>query len=336
MILSVYVVLLLVAYDAVVVPFTHFQSLETKNHLRASYSTYFWSTAAFVLVCILVCALNSTKVPNQHRVCDISFSGEPADSLGGPHILVISNHVSLLDYLILGTIANSNGKLCYFMTPYGRAFAIPSPSQMLHKWLPNMVTSLDKEPPKARSFKKRFSFSSPSNYAAETLLQPALESPVPSWIVMFPEEESYSKERSREFAMHMYKQGFSSPLYHVLYPRFARFNQTVAVVRKAKTKFDTKSKARTLVDMTLQYDASVLSAFSLPESPRMSLAAIYDVIKRTYAFFVGDYSKISIHIHLRNVRLARVPTAAKRSSKWLERTWIEKDRLLGSKLTSVN
>lgn len=137
---------------------------------------------------------------------------------------------------------------------------------------------------------------------ADLLFRRVLRSDTPEWVILFPEVNirtptvTYLQQaQSRRYYLPEFK--------NILYPRFSGFHSAVeSLCKSPETKFDT------LYDVTVRYD---------PAPPNLM------------QFFAAS-RPIVVHVHVNAKLLSRVPYKRSKIEKWLESTWMEKDKLLDS------
>lgn len=132
---------------------------------------------------------------------------------------------------------------------------------------------------------------------AEDVFKRVNLSQAPEWVVLFPEVNIITPTTT-------YLQNLQSDRYYlprfsdVLYPRYlGLYNATTALSLESSLKFVR------LYDVTINYDypITLLSVFSS-----------------------GDPIEVSIHVKEKTV--ARIPQKRTKMEKWLEKTWIEKEK----------
>lgn len=124
----------------------------------------------------------------------------------------------------------------------------------------------------------------------------------PAWVVVFPEVNIWTPSAAhlQQAQAHQY---FLPFLEHVLYPRFAA--PFTAVSQLAPSRHS--SSFESLYHITISYSAptKLLSVFS-------------------------STVPIEVHVHVRTEPLAKVPRKRHKFDKWLECTWVQKDTELNT------
>lgn len=141
-----------------------------------------------------------------------------------------------------------------------------------------------------------------------SLLEPVFEeiqrSKFPEWIVVFPEVNIWTKDDA-DLQKQQCEKFYLPQLQNVLYPRFSGFYNVITAL-SSKNNF----KFSKLYDTTIVYQYDNQGA-----SP--SLVEIF-----------ASEIPITITVHIKSKILSRVPIKRSKVERYLEHSWVEKDRLL--------
>lgn len=160
-----------------------------------------------------------------------------------------------------------------------------------------------------------------------------LRSKVPEWIVMFPEVNIWTDEDSS--LQKIQSEKFYLPtLQNILYPRFSAFYNVVSTLNTKEY-----SKFTQLYDVTVLYESKTTEVGKLANKPptsanievspsQKSVNRELNLVSPSLLEIFSSRTPITIHIHVKSKRLLRVPTKRSKLEKWLENTWVEKDKFL--------
>lgn len=219
---------------------------------------------------------------------DIQVTG---DSMKPESALIISNHQSLADHVIVAWLARSLRKhhliKKFNLVPQVNFFTwfnlwrLPS-----IKTLYNIVKSDENWELLALHCERLFNRVIKTSTSAE-------------WVVVFPEVNVWTA-----LAAHLQQiqaqQYFLPYLDQVLYPRYSSLFNTVTQLNTTK---QTKFVRAYNISITYSSPPTLLSFFSSPE-------------------------KLSVLVHVKEEQIAKIPKKKPKFDKWLEMEWIEKDYLL--------
>lgn len=127
----------------------------------------------------------------------------------------------------------------------------------------------------------------------------------PEWVVVFPEVNIWTSRTAYLQSIQAQKY-FLPALSRVLYPRFSSFANTMALLRG-------EIGPKRALKFTLLYD--VLIVHSKPV---------------TLLEFFSCKEPHTVTIHVKQRSLEKVPLKRQKMDKWLERTWVDKNKLVGS------
>lgn len=126
----------------------------------------------------------------------------------------------------------------------------------------------------------------------------------PEWVILFPEVNIFTPAGS--YLQRAQSERYFLPyLDHTLYPRFSGLYNTMQMVRKS-------IKFSTIYDLTIMYDKeppTLLQLFACPGS-------------------------ITISIHVKATSIARIPERRSKLERWLEKAWVDKEKLLAARSKS--
>lgn len=130
-----------------------------------------------------------------------------------------------------------------------------------------------------------------------------LVSESPEWVVLFPEVNILSPTAS--YLQKVHSDHYYLPfLDHTLYPRFAGIFNTLQMLRHPP-----HVKFSNLYDLTVTYD----------DPPSL-------------LHFFGSPKPINATVHVRVFEIAKIPERRPKLEKWLEKTWVQKDKYIGTQL----
>lgn len=156
-----------------------------------------------------------------------------------------------------------------------------------------------------------------------------MKTKVPEWIVLFPEVNIWTEEDSCLQKVQSEK-FFLPKLQKVLYPRFSAFYNVISTLNKKK-----HSKFNKLYDVSILYDFGFENNQCLPSTisgPANTEAFVqsgipFDISPNLIEIF-SSATPITIYINVKSKTLQRIPTKRNKMEKWLEHTWVEKDKFL--------
>lgn len=168
-----------------------------------------------------------------------------------------------------------------------------------------------------------------------------LKSKVPEWIVLFPEVNIWTEEDS-SLQKAQSEKFYLPTLQNILYPRFSAFYNVISTLNsKGHSKFNQ------LYDVSILYESQnresttpanrphtdEFNAVGSSESPQGNAVSL--ITPNLLEIFSSD-NPMTIHIHVKSKRLLRVPTKRSKIEKWLENTWVEKDKFLDQWKTDLS
>jgi 1-acyl-sn-glycerol-3-phosphate acyltransferase len=168
-----------------------------------------------------------------------------------------------------------------------------------------------------------------------------LKSKVPEWIVLFPEVNIWTEEDS-SLQKAQGEKFYLPTLQNILYPRFSAFYNVISTLNsKEHSKFnqlydvsvlyESKSiESKTPTNKASKDESNAVSSSETPQDKGVNL-----VSPNLLEIFSSD-NPITIHIHVKSKRLLRVPTKRSKIEKWLENTWVEKDKFLDQWKTDLS
>ncbi|CUM47930.1 uncharacterized protein AC631_05126 [Debaryomyces fabryi] len=160
-----------------------------------------------------------------------------------------------------------------------------------------------------------------------------LKSKVPEWIVLFPEVNIWTEEDSS--LQKIQSEKFYLPtLQNILYPRFSAFYNVVSTLNSKEY-----SKFNQLYDVSVLYESKTTGTMTLtnkqPASESIAISPLQkslnsemNLVSPSLLDIFSSENPITVHIHVKSKRLLRVPTKRSKIEKWLENTWVEKDKFL--------
>ncbi|PVH20966.1 hypothetical protein CXQ85_004482 [Candidozyma haemuli] len=209
----------------------------------------------------------------------------------------MANHQSLADYIALAAVAHKfrkgeNGAIPWESVPQVNFFTWFTLARApTVKALFNM-TRCDENWELAQS-------------QSDRMFKRVRDSNAPEWVVLFPEVNIWTSETSYLQSIQAHKY-FLPEMRSVLYPRFSNFSNAIWSLRGEKV---TRKAARfsTLYDVSIVHNKPVtlLEYFSCKE-PHV------------------------VTIHVKKKSLDKIPLRKPKMEKWLEKTWVEKNKLVGS------
>lgn len=134
---------------------------------------------------------------------------------------------------------------------------------------------------------------------ADAVFKRVRDSDQPEWVVLFPEVNIFTPVTS-------YVQTLQSDRYYLprltelLYPRFSGLYNAVTSLDLA-----TDIKFTKLYDITIKYDS------------RVSLLGVF-----------SGRNSVQVHLHVKERSLSHFPQKRPKMEKWLEKAWIEKEKLM--------
>ncbi|KAH3669068.1 hypothetical protein OGAPHI_001664 [Ogataea philodendri] len=271
---------------------------------RYSYQNYF--AAGFWTLCIYVLELNDVE---------IEIVG---DQLEAENALFISNHASLVDYIIYPYLVLKSIRKPSELGSARKHEKNNEPEKLFAQDLSSIL--LPKVSfftwysiwtiPSLRVFKNVFQADENWELNNETLafvFKDLLESEAIEWLVTFPEVNIFTKKDAK------LQQGLSEKFYlpnlkNLLYPRYSSFANVVSGLHKTQ--------------FTRLYDTSIMYYRQAPGEP-VSFEA--PNLLEVFGLYSG---KITIKIHIHAKMMSRIPLKRNKLEKWLEGKWIKKDRLI--------
>lgn len=231
------------------------------------------------------------------------------DELEGESSLVISNHQSLVDYIVMTYLAK--------VSVQDKDFKYSSSDSLL--WTPrvNFFTwfSLWRMP----SLKILFNMMQcDENWELEDSLNNSTLSKVfqkksLEWVVLFPEINIFTP--SNKFLQTRHSEKYFLPVFdNLLYPRFSALYNAVQYMHSTGD-----FKLTKLYDITISYQ-------KIPRSKDQSMLQTDTPV--TLIDIFASRHKIVINIHVKTRMITRIPLKRKKLEKWLEKVWLEKDKLL--------
>lgn len=134
---------------------------------------------------------------------------------------------------------------------------------------------------------------------ADLIFRRVVRSDIPEWVILFPEVNIKTPTVSY-FQQAQSKRYYLPEFEHILYPRFSGLHNAVdSLCRTPESKFET------LYDVSLRYD---------PAPPNLMQ-------------FFASSGPIVVHVHVIAKPLSRVPLKRNKLEKWLEKAWMDKDRI---------
>lgn len=160
-----------------------------------------------------------------------------------------------------------------------------------------------------------------------------LKSKVPEWIVLFPEVNIWTEEDS-SLQKAQGEKFYLPALQNILYPRFSAFYNVISSLNSKE-----HSKFNQLYDISILYEWGSIESKTLTNKPPTDeLNSVYssgipkghdmNLISPSLLEIFSSDNPITIYIHVKSKRLLRVPTKRSKIEKWLENTWVEKDKFL--------
>ncbi|AOA64610.1 hypothetical protein PP7435_CHR4-0245 [Komagataella phaffii CBS 7435] len=309
-ILVFYVVIYHILSFTLIVPKLAFA--ETADRFRRRSAANFWRLANYML------KLNCVK---------IEITG---DELEVDSAVLLSNHRSIADYIVISALAQS-------LEDKGRP-EIDLVSVKFFSWfslwgLPNLnvfnnILSCD----------ENWELDTSTTY---NTFNPSVVSTKPEWISVFPEVNIWSAENN-ELLNELNEKYYLPKLQNVLYPRFSStFNVINGLYKSSFSK---------LYDITILYykkkaaDPQKIVKMSQTETAiQLESSGEPDEMVRTTLFdspsllqVLGEYpSSFVVRVHVKLKALPRIPLKRKKLEKWLEKEWVEKDKLLEQLQTTI-
>lgn len=220
------------------------------------------------------------------------------DSIGKESALLLCNHQSLADHLVVqhlaraasNSVENSNNS-----TPTVNFFSwfllwrVPTLRILFHVIQGDENWELDP-------------------LLAESFFDKVFNSAVPEWIVLFPEVNIWTQHNAN-LQKHQSEKFYLPLMNSVLYPRFSSFSN-VMLALNAKNAF----KSYTLYDVTVFYRNH--TGEDLPFRP----TTLLDVFSNS--------EPINIEVYVKKRHTSRVPLKRRKLERWLEHLWVDKDKHL--------
>ncbi|KAK9454549.1 hypothetical protein V1511DRAFT_471100 [Dipodascopsis uninucleata] len=257
----------------------------------------------------------------------ISFSGdilEPNSSA-----ILVCNHRSYADYILLHALSNiygMQGRLRFLA--WRSVFFIPSLRWLFKSFWVSQDWTFDCQADK------------------EALFQDIFIEPI--WLVTFPETIKYSLELNQEHQRYCRANGLPRFL-HLLYPRFEAFVPTMKHVQKEtdiKLVYDVTFIYRRTHD--LRFSISKKLAMPPPTATSTPTRKVSDAEDQVQGdkdegpltknlsrialslrdILFGSHNTWELHVHVRRLSVLQLPTHRRGLEKWLEKTWVRKDKLL--------
>lgn len=155
----------------------------------------------------------------------------------------------------------------------------------------------------------------------EKLFKPIFESGVPEWIVLFPEVNIWTQEDSNLVKKQCQKY-FLPNLENVLYPRFSGFYNVMST-------FDTNpNKFTRLYDITISYTRKIEPFGEVELRDHLPIPITPPSLLEFFTTNSDSGRNLEVNIHVKSKLLSRIPTKRRKIEKWLEKSWMEKDRIL--------
>lgn len=194
--------------------------------------------------------------------------------------IVICNHQSLADYLLLVHISRSCGTIhpqANFFTWFS-LWRVPTIKTLFNMFRCDENWELSKS-------------------WSDEIFKRIMVSEAPEWVILFPEVNIFTPATS--YLQNLQSEKYFLPKFtEVLYPRFSGLQNTVQALDIA-----TSVKFTRLYDITINYDHQI------------SLLAIFSNAK-----------PINVKVHVKARNLNRFPHKRAKVEKWLEKTWMEKEK----------
>lgn len=219
------------------------------------------------------------------------------DKLELESAVLVSNHQSLGDHILMAYLARYTNNVEFaFNQNLESSYFLTLPRINFFTWfsiwqIPNYNIWFNM-------------FKSDENWELDSNLTPGLvddvvKSKFVEWVVVFPEVNIFTIE-DLNIQNHNGSKYFLPPFNHVLYPRFSAFANIIQGLAHSKSQKFTR-----LYDITISYQTQ---------------PSLID-------FFTKD-KHVEVHIYVKKRMITKIPVSRFKLEKYLEYTWIEKNKLL--------
>ena len=257
--------------------------------------TLFWDCCIYLVVCmpVLFCFVNNFSNIQRNNL-KVSLMG---DALEIESAVVISNHQSLADHIVMAYLARlTNARALKWKVLSESSYFLTLPRINFFTWfslwqIPNFLTWFNMA-------KCDENWELESNFL-QKFFHGVTSSKFPEWIIVFPEVNIIT-ERDLELQNLQSKKFFLPQFNNVLYPRFSALYNVLHGLSLLKSKKFTR-----LYDITICYKK--------PPS-------LLDLFAST--------TPVEVTIFIKKRLLSKIPSKRPKLEKYLEYTWEEKDKLL--------
>lgn len=170
---------------------------------------------------------------------------------------------------------------------------------------------------------------------SELIFSRFLRTKVPEWIVLFPEVNIWTEEAA--ILQKAQSEKFYLPvLKNVLYPRFSSFYNVISVLNNKEN-----YKFVKLYDLTILYKREPKKPRSLGGAiinaltPRPPEEPVPTYFQPTLLDIMFSEYPITVQVIIKSKFLNRVPLKRNKTEKWLENLWLEKDKNVSQVLSSI-